>query len=155
MTISLITLGATAVLVLLFTTLLLVQYKLGFENSVRDEAGNLDARRSPRGLLLSLFVFALLIGVPTAAIWIAETTVAPLTFGQMWGLAYAIFFLANLYDLVVLDYILVVKHRPSFITGLPDTPYYTTMKPHVQGFARALVIGAIISLVSVLLAQLF
>jgi hypothetical protein len=122
---------------------------------VRDEAGNLDARRSPSGLLLSLLVFTMLIGVPAAAIGIAETTVVQFSFGQMWGLAYAIFFLANLYDLVVLDYILVVKHRPSFITGLPDTPYYTTMKPHVQGFTRGLVIGAITSLVSALLAQLF
>lgn len=155
MTILLIILGATAVLVLLFTTLLLVQYKLGFDNSLRDEAGNLDSRRSPVGLLLSLLVFTMLIGVPIVAIGIAETTVAQFSFGQMWSLAYAIFFLANLYDLVVLDYILVVKHRPSFITGLPDTPYYTTMKPHVQGFARALVIGVITSLVSALLAQLF
>jgi hypothetical protein len=70
----------------------------------------------------------------------------------MWAMAYAIFVLVNLYDLIVLDYILVVRHRPSFITGLPDTPYYTTMKPHVQGFVRGLVVGIVLSLVSALLA---
>ena len=62
------------------------------------------------------------------------------------------FALVNLYDLVVLDYTLVVRHRPAFIKGLPDTAYYTTMKPHLQGFARGLLVGVVTSLISALLA---
>jgi len=153
MTIGVIILAAAGVLALFVTMLLLLQHVLGIENSVRDEAGNLEAGRSRTGLLLSLFVFSLLIGVPLAAIWLAESSGYSLSFLEMWAMAYAVFFLANLYDLVVLDYILVVRHRPGFISGLPDTPYYTTMKPHVQGFARGLVIGIVLSLISALLAR--
>lgn len=134
--------------------MLLVQHALGSDNSVRDEAGNLGAGRSPAGLLISVLVFALLIGVPAVAIGLADRAGVSLSFLEMWAGAYAIFFLANLYDLVVVDYVLVVRHRPGFITGLPDTPYYTTMKPHVQGFARGLVIGLLISLVSAAIAWL-
>ena len=152
MTILLIILGAAGVLALLVTSMLLVQYALGIENSLRDEDGNLEAGRSPTGLLLSVLVFSLLIGVPVVAIWLAESAGHSFSFLGMWAMAYAIFFLVNLYDLVVLDYILVVRHRPKFITGLPDTPYYTTMKPHVQGFARGLIIGVLLSLISALLA---
>ncbi|HSG17698.1 MAG TPA: hypothetical protein VLE70_15425 [Anaerolineae bacterium] len=145
-------LGTAGVLALLVTGMLLVQYALGIESSLRDEAGNLEAGRSLTGLLLSVLVFSLLIGVPVVAIWLAESAGYSFSFLGMWAMAYAIFFLVNLYDLVVLDYVLVVRHRPSFITGLPDTPYYTTMKPHVQGFARGLIIGLVISLISALLA---
>lgn len=152
MTILVIILVAAGLLALLVTSMLLLQYVLGIENSLRDEAGNLEAGRSPTGLLLSMFVFSLLIGVPVVAIWLAESTGYSLSFLGMWAVAYAIFFLVNLYDLIVLDYILVVRHRPSFISGLPDTPYYTTMTPHVQGFARGLIIGVVISLISALLA---
>jgi hypothetical protein len=152
MTILLIILGAAAALALLVTGMLLVQYALGIENSLRDETGNLEAGRSLTGLLLAVLVFSLLIGVPVAAIWLAESAGHSFSFLGMWAMAYAIFVLVNLYDLIVLDYVLVVRHRPSFITGLPDTPYYTTMKPHVQGFARGLIIGVVISLISALLA---
>ena len=152
MTILLIIFGAAGVLAILVTGMLLVQYALGIENSLRDEEGNLEAGRSPAGLLLSVLVFSLLIGVPVVAISLAESAGHSFSFFGMWAMAYAIFFLVNLYDLIVLDYILVVRHRPSFITGLPDTPYYTTMKPHVQGFARGLIIGVVLSLISALLA---
>lgn len=150
----LIILGASGVLALFITGILVVQYLIGFENSLRDEAGNLEAGRSRTGFLLSFLVFALLIGVPIAAIWLADGNGLALSFLEMWAMAYAIFFLANLYDLVVVDYILVVRHRPGFISGLPDTPYYTTMKPHVQGFVRGLVIGLVISLISAGIAWL-
>jgi hypothetical protein len=152
MTLLWILLGTTGVLALVFTGLLFVQHFLGFENSLRDEAGQLDASRSRIGQVMFVLVFSLIIGGPVIAIHLVEQRTGPLSFGGMWGLAYAIFFLANLYDLVVLDYFLVVRHRPSFIKGLPDTPYYTTMKPHVQGFARGSGIGAVTSLLSALLA---
>ncbi len=152
MTIWLAILGASGVLALFITGILVVQYLIGFENSLRDEAGNLEAGRSRTGLLLSILVFALLIGVPAIAIGLAERAGVSLSFLEMWAGAYAIFFLANLYDLVIVDYVLVVRHRPGFISGLPDTPYYTTMKPHVQGFARGLVIGLLISLISAAIA---
>jgi hypothetical protein len=154
MTILLIILVAAGALALLITGMLLLQYVLGVENSLRDEAGNLEANRSLVGLLLSALVFVLLIGVPASAILLAESNGHSLSFVGMWAMAYAIFVLVNLYDLIVLDYILVVRHRPRFITGLPDTPYYTTMKPHVQGFVRGLAIGIVLGLVSALLAWL-
>lgn len=144
--------GAVGALATFITGMLFVQYALGSENSLRDEDGNLEPGRNPAGLLMSVLVFSLLIGVPVAATWLAESAGYSLSFLEMWGMAYAIFFLVNLYDLVVLDYTLIVRHLPSLITGLLDTPYYTTKRLHVQGFMRGLIIGVAISLISALLA---
>ena len=55
---------SAAMMALIVTGLALLQHRLGFDNSLRDEAGHMDARRSPVGLLLSASVFSLLIGGP-------------------------------------------------------------------------------------------
>ena len=67
--------------------------------------------------------------------------------------AFGIYFFLMLFDLIVLDYLIVVKWHPKFL-NLPDTDYYTKFKPHLKGFGRGLAIGiifsAIISYISIL-----
>ncbi len=136
---------------LAFTCLLVTQYFLGFEHSVRSEDGQLDAGNRGGWVGKAMFGFAivLIIGFPLLAVQHAErVAVEPLSFGVAFLLAYGVFSLANLWDLVVFDYILVVKHRPRFIQGLPNTPYYTTMKPHLLGWLRGSIIGLITSLLA-------
>lgn len=132
---------------LVFTGLLAVQYLLGSSHSVRDEAGNFDLRRSPLGLLMVIIVFSLMIGIPVVAnAWLAAR-VGTQPFLTYFLVSYGVFFFVNLWDLVVLDYILIVRFRPSFLTLL-DTPYYTTIQPHIKGWFRGLVIGLLTSLVA-------
>ena len=130
-----------------FTGLLAVQYLLGSSHSVRDEEGNFDLRRSPLGLLTVFIVFSLIIGIPVLAnAWLAAR-VGEQPFSIYFLVSYGVFFFANLWDLIVFDYVLVVRFRPSFLT-LPDTPYYTTMQPHIRGWFRELIIGLVTSLVA-------
>ena len=68
-----------------------------------------------------------------------------------WGVAYGIYFIINLYDFVVLDYLVVVRWHPAFLK-LPDTDYYRTIRPHAEGFVRGSVIGLPATLASASLA---
>lgn len=60
--------------------------------------------------------------------------------------------LVNLYDFVVLDYLVIVRWHPAFLE-LPDTDYYTTTRPHAEGFVRGMVIGLPATLASAGLAN--
>ena len=62
----------------------------------------------------------------------------------LWLNAFGIFFVVHLFDLIVLDYLIVVKWHPKFLK-MPDTPYFTTFKPHLIGFFRGIPFGVIIS----------
>jgi hypothetical protein len=139
---------------LVFTGLLFVQYFLGSERSVRDEEGNFDRRRGgPLALVMLLLMLSLIMGIPVIASSAVLTTMGePLAFATYFAIGYGIFFFVNLWDLVIIDYILVVRFRPRAIK-VPDTAYYNTMKPHVQGWFRGLIIGLVTSLIAALIAM--
>jgi hypothetical protein len=128
----------------IFTLLLISQYLLGFNNSARNESGDFDMRRSPIGILMVVFVFSLIIGIPVLANTWLTTELGKQSWLSYFMVAYGIFFFTNLWDLIVFDYILIIRFRPSFIK-LPDTSYYTTMQPHIKGWFRGLVIGLLTS----------
>ena len=94
-------------------------------------------------------VLLLMIGFPTlGAVTILESAVV---LWAAWGVAYSIFFVINLYDFVVLDYLVIVRWHPAFL-NLPDTDYYRTTRPHAEGFARGTLIGVPATLLSAALA---
>ncbi len=74
-----------------------------------------------------------------------------ITYWRALTVAYGIFFIINLYDFVVLDYLVIVRWHPAFLQ-LPETDYYRTTRPHAEGFARGCVIGVPTSLASAGLA---
>ena len=84
-------------------------------------------------------------------------------FIQLWGEnpgfwwlvlnCYGIFMFIHLFDLFILDYLIVVKWHPSFLK-MPDTEYYTTFKPHVEGFFRGLPLGLVFSLIASLITHI-
>ena len=61
--------------------------------------------------------------------------------------SYAVLWFVNLWDLVVIDWMLVVRFRPAFLE-LPDTPYFNEVKPHVVGWVK----GNLIILIPALVA---
>ena len=103
-------------------------------------------------LLMFIIVFCVIIGIPVLAnVWLASR-VETQPFWIYFSVSYGVFFFANLWDLIVFDYVLVVRFRSSFLT-LPDTPYYPTMQPHIKGWFRGLVIGLVTSLVVALISM--
>lgn len=105
-------------------------------------------KATPPAQLMPVLIFLLMIGIPVAAgLWLDRSADIRLSFWEYFLLCYGIFFVANLWDLLILDYLLLLKFRPSFLK-LPDTPYYTTFKPHLQGWVRGLAIGIATSLIA-------
>ncbi len=62
---------------------------------------------------------------------------------------YLIFEIGNLFDLLVLDYLIlmVLKPRFLFIPGVEGMEQYNTFQFHFTGFLKGLLIGAVLSLI--------
>ena len=130
----------------IFTGLLLGMRALGVIDAARDPEGRFR-RLSVKSFVGFASVLALMVGFP--ALGSAMILEGP-TFWSAWGVAYGIFFLINLYDFVVLDYLIIVRWHPAFL-NLPDTDYYRTTRPHAEGLARGTVLGIPATLLSALL----
>ena len=133
---------------LLFTALLLLMRAVGVIDAARDREGKFR-RMTLKSLVGFASVLTLMVGFPAlGAVTILEGAIS---LWAAWGVAYGIFFVINLYDFVVLDYLIIVRWHPAFL-NLPDTDYYKTARPHAEGFARGTVIGIPATLVSAGLA---
>jgi hypothetical protein len=69
---------------------------------------------------------------------------------HLWFYSFCVFMIIHIFDLIVLDYLIVIKWHPKFL-NLPDTDYYKTFKPHLIGFFKGIPLGVIASLISSLL----
>jgi hypothetical protein len=133
---------------LIFTCIILLMLVTGIASEMRDEEG--DFRKSFNwktligGIAFISFLFSLLyIGNVNYIISLHEK---PNLF-QLWLNSFGIFLVVQLYDLIILDYLVIVKWHPK-ILKLPETEYYRTLAPHVKGFVKGIPIGIIASLVA-------
>lgn len=133
---------------LLFTGLLFLMRAIGVTDAARDREGEFR-RMSWKSLVGFASVLLLMVGLP--ALGSATILEGAVSLWTAWGVAYGIFFVINLYDFVILDYLIIVRWHPAFLK-LPDTDYYKTTRPHAEGFARGTVIGIPATLVSAGLA---
>lgn len=118
---------------LLFTILVLFQLSGGGKNGVRDENGRVKTNlsRLQKGqFLLSLLIFILFPFLGAKSIIDAGRY----SFIYSVLVSTGILLFINLWDLIVIDLILLVKLGKLF--KLPDTPYYTTIEPHLKGFIK-------------------
>lgn len=62
---------------------------------------------------------------------------------------YFVFEVFNLFDLLVLDYLIITKIKPKFlfVSGTETMEKYNTFSFHFAGFLKGLLIGVVISLV--------
>lgn len=99
-------------------------------------------RPRPSFALGVLVALAFIVGFPALAVvpYAAELP----TFGHRWLASYVVFQVVNLYDLLVIDLLVVVWWHPAFL-HIPDAPYFTTARPHVVGFFRGSLLGALTS----------
>jgi len=129
--------------------------------AIRDRYGE----RSARGKRVANWA-GLLVGVATVAVFAgAVATLRARVGGDVgYGTAFAVVAVVmqtfNLYDLVVLDWLIVVVARPGFLVlpGTEGMPEYRDMRFHVRGFAIGIVlsfaVAAVAALVTVLLQAL-
>ena len=138
-----------------FFLLILLISRTGVFEEVRDEAGHFRKDISLKGKLGFAVFFSIILGM----LWwsnylLAETVVNP-GFLTLWLNAFGTFFIVHLFDLIVLDWLIVVWWHPKFL-NMPDTDYYTKFKPHWDGFLRGIPFGIVISgLVSMIFLLLY
>jgi len=136
----------------IFTGFLLFMAYSGIAAAMRDEEGNFKKELNFKSILGAIMFVGFLLGILLAANmnYIQSQTASP-TFIQLWCNSLGVFFVIHLYDLLVLDYLIIVKWNPRFL-NLPNTGYYNTMRPHIKGFFKGIPIGVIASLISSLIA---
>lgn len=135
--------------VLFFIILVIISRTKIFE-AVRDEEGQFRKGISPKGI----FGLSLMLGFFVGIIWwstagFAQTIEQP-DFYLLWWNAFLTFMVIHLFDLVVIDLMLIVWWHPKFL-NLPETDYYTKSAPHIKGFIKGIPLGAVLSMVISLL----
>ncbi|NJN41825.1 MAG: hypothetical protein HC811_05945 [Flammeovirgaceae bacterium] len=137
--VNILTIGGIGCLV--FTAFILFMAYSGIASEMRDEEGNFKKNRNLKTVLGgTLFIFFLIGILYVGNLYLMESAEESPGLFQLWINSFGIFFLIHLYDLVILDYFVVIKWHPKFL-NLPDTHYYKSFRPHLHGFIKGIPIG--------------
>ncbi len=141
--------GAIACVV--FTGFILLMAYSGIASAMRDEEGKFKKEISFKSVLGIVMFLCFLLGLLFLAN-VRYTNSLPTTprLIDLWINSFGVFFMLHVYDLLVLDFLIVVTWHPTFL-NLPNTPYYRTFRPHVIGFFKGIPLGMIASLLASLL----
>jgi hypothetical protein len=105
---------------------------------------------APFGLLFIGYIFA------SALLWRASAQESP-SFWELFAHAFGLFFLFNLVDLLILDWLIVCRFTPSWLV-IPGTEHVVMPKEylyHFKGFLTGTVVSAIGALGIAALLHLF
>jgi hypothetical protein len=123
----------------------------GIASSMRDEEGAFRKEVTFKSVLGALLFICFLLGLLFFAnITYSNSLADPPSLINLWVNALGVFFVVHIYDLLVLDYLIVVKWHPKFL-NLPNTSYYRTLRPHIVGFFKGISLGILASLIASLL----
>src|SRR6266704_6251587 len=88
---------------------------------IQEKAGPMSQRAKRQRRIVALTLFLLLFGVPTYSnLKLKRWNQGKLTFLAAWLNAYAVSAVFNLFDLLVIDYLIVIGLQPEFVV-LPGT----------------------------------
>ena len=134
-----------------FTSFLLFMSYSGIAATMRDEDGKFRKEINFKSALGAILFLCFLLGLLFFAnVKYANSLPTAPGFIHLWINSFSVFFIIHIYDLLVLDYLVVTKWHPKFL-NLPDTNYYRSFRPHAIGFLKGIPIGIIASLISSLL----
>jgi len=134
-----------------FTGFILFMSYSGIASAMRDEEGKFRKKMNFKSVLGAIMFLCFLLGLLFIAN-VKYTNSMSATPGliNLWINSLGVFFIIHIYDLLVLDYLIVIKWHPNFL-NLPNTSYYRSFRPHVIGFLKGIPLGIIASLISSLL----
>jgi hypothetical protein len=119
--------------------------------AIRDRYGHKSRRGQRVAVVASVLFAAILLGVLTAGLLtVRARTGQPLSFGTAFVVAEVSLMTANVFDLVVLDWLIVVTLRPRFVVlpGTEDMPEYRDWRFHAAGFAKGTVMLSALALLT-------
>ena len=120
----------------IFTLIIILLSTTGIAKAMRDEEGKFKKEFNRKTLLGAVVFIGFLTGLlHYGNLNYTNTLNANPTFFQLWVNYFGIFLIIHLFDLIILDYIIIVKWHPAFLK-LPDTQYCKTMQLHINGFFK-------------------
>ena len=139
---------------LIFTVFIAIIAYTGLAEETRDKEGKFKKKLTWKSVMAFILFVSFLLGLlyagNTRLINSFEENPGLLL---LWINSFGIFFVVNLFDLIVLDYLIIVKWHPKFLK-LPDTEYYRTVEPHMKGFIKGISIGMVFSFIVSLVGHL-
>lgn len=136
---------------IVFTGFILLMSYSGIASAMRDEEGKFRKEINFKSALGAIIFLCFLLGLLFIAnVKYANSLPATPSLINLWINSLSVFFIIHVYDLLVLDYFIIIKWHPKFL-DLPNTSYYRSFRPHVIGFLKGIPLGVIASLLSSLL----
>jgi len=142
-----------ALLSSLFVTIVMVSLRHNAEMWLHDYPPAIQERFGPmspaakrQGRVVAIPLFAILLGGPALSTWRLRRRVSgELAFASAFAHAYALMALFNLVDLLIVDYLLLVRLRPSFavLPGTEGMAAYDDVGFHVKGFGKGMAFGLV------------
>lgn len=137
---------------LAFIALLVIVDRLGLFRHVRHEDGSFK-HPTIKSIAIMLPVLILILSM---LYWgnvrlISQLGVVPDSSALFWN-GFGIFFFVHLFDLLVIDYLIIVRWHPPWL-DLPETDYYRSFRPHLIGFIRGIPLGIVLSLIAMLIIR--
>jgi hypothetical protein len=117
---------------------------------------NAQEKRTQKGM--AVVILTIMIGSPALSLWLLRQDAGgQLTFISAFAHVWLLLQLANLFDAVVLDWLILVERTPKFAI-LPGTEHllylFADRRMHLRNFAKGVVIVSILSLPLALVASL-
>lgn len=101
---------------LIFTFFLIVMSFSGIASDMRDKEGKFKKSRNLKTVFGAVFLIAFLMGLLIMGnLHLMESAASSPEFIHLWLNAFGIFLVVHLLDLIVLDYLIIVKWHPAFL----------------------------------------
>ena len=114
--------------------------------AIQERFGPMSPAAKRQGRVVAIPLFAILLGGPALSTWRLRRRVGgELAFASAFTHAYALMALFNLVDLLIVDYLLLVRLRPSFavLPGTAGMAAYDDVGFHVKGFGKGMAFGLV------------
>ena len=123
---------------------------------IQERAGPMSERAKRERLVVAVPLFAILFGAPLRSnLKLKRERGGELSFAAAAANAYAVWLVFNLFDLLVLDYLILIGLNPRFavLAGTEGMPSYRDIRHLFLGFLKGMVVGLIPSLLIALLTM--
>ncbi len=131
---------------LVLTAFVAVQYASGLGKMLQHPEEHPVQRIRSIGLKLFFTSILIMVGMPVAAnVFLVRNAGVEPSFAIFWAVGYGVLLIANLWDLMVIDYLLLIRIKPKSF-HLPDTEYYNSLAPHLQAFFKSMILAFFLSI---------
>ena len=116
---------------------------------IRAQYGAMSAKSKRQGQVVGIFFLLILIGILALSIrQLYQAQAGQLTFGAVFLSTWIILMIFNLVDLVILDWLILVRLQPKFaiLPGTAGMPGYKDYHSPFLGFLKGIVITLLASL---------